>query len=90
MNFPDSTEELKRRHAAYEKSRGYVFAIACAPLLVLYVAIHTKYLRPYIPESKSADVFVLIVLPSAWFAVVMGLHRWLRSRRYARDDRTRD
>jgi hypothetical protein len=77
MNFPVSTEELRRRHAAYEKSKGYVFAIACTPLLMLYLLIHTKYLRPYIPESKSADVFVLIVLPSAWFAVAMGLHHWL-------------
>jgi hypothetical protein len=50
-------------------------------LLLLYVLVHTKYLRPHLPEDKTAQVGILIGLPVLWFAFVMLMYRWLGPRR---------
>jgi len=70
-------DELVRRHKAYEKERAVVAAFGYSPLLLLYVLVHTKYLRPYLPESKGQAVLVMIVIPILWCALLMMLHRWL-------------
>jgi hypothetical protein len=77
MPYPVAHEQIASRFKAYERERSYVAAIACAPLLILYVLVHTPYLRPYVPESKSVAVVVLILIPCAWFAFVLLLHGWL-------------
>ncbi len=50
---------------------------AAAPLLVLYLLTHSSWLKTQLPDSKEMAVLYLIVLPVAWFAVVMGLHAWV-------------
>jgi len=57
-----------------------VSAIGFAPFLVIYLLVHTRYLEPWLPKSREADLVVLIVLPAAWFAMVMLLHGWLAPR----------
>jgi len=70
-------DELARRHKAYETERAVVAAFGYSPLLLLYGLVHTKYLRPYVPESKGQAVLVMIVIPILWFALLMLLHRGL-------------
>jgi hypothetical protein len=70
-------DELASRHKAYEKERSIVAAFGYSPLLLLYVLVHTKFLRPYVPESKGQAVLVMIVIPIVWFALLMMLYRWL-------------
>ena len=77
-------ETLQLRLRAYERERerGWVAAFGLAPLMVLYVLSHTTYLRPYVPHSKGLAVVVLILVPSAWFGLVMALHAVLGTRRH--------
>jgi hypothetical protein len=75
--WPISAGELSRRNKAYDKERSIVAAFGYTPFLLLYLLVHTKYLRPYVPENKQAAVGVLILLPGAWFGGLMLLHRWL-------------
>jgi len=77
-----SVETLQRRLRAYERERGWVAAFGFAPLMVLYVLSHTTYLRPYVPHAKGLAVVVLILVPLAWFGLVMGLHAALGTRRH--------
>ena len=77
MSMSDGRHGLAQRYKAYDRERAIVAAIGYLPLLLLYLLVHTKYLRPYVPESKGAAVLVLIVLPFTWFGLVMLLHRWL-------------
>jgi hypothetical protein len=70
-------DELASRHKVYTRERAIVAAFGYAPLLLLYVLVHTKYLRPYVPESRGQAVLVMIVMPILWFALLMMLHRWL-------------
>lgn len=75
--WPVAGEEFKRRNKAYDKERSIVAAFGYMPFLLLYLFVHTKYLRPYVPENKQAAVGLLILLPGAWFGGLMLLHRWL-------------
>lgn len=69
--------ELQRRFKAYERQRTIIGAIGFAPFLVIYLLVHTRYLGPWLPQSRAADLVVLILLPAAWFALVMFVHGWL-------------
>ena len=75
--WPIGVPEFKRRSHAYDRQRSIVAACGYAPFLLLYLLVHTKYLRPYVPENKEAAVAMLILLPGAWFGAVMLLHTWL-------------
>jgi hypothetical protein len=75
-----TAEELRSRQQRHERGRARVAAIGFAPLLLLYLMVHTKYLRPLLPEDKTAQVGVLIGLPALWFGCVIGLYRWLGPR----------
>jgi hypothetical protein len=70
-------DELRRRFKAYERQRAIVSAIGFTPFLVIYVLVHTRYLRSWLPPSHEAELVVLIALPAAWFAMVMLVHSWL-------------
>ena len=69
--WPIGADEFKRRSGSYDRWRSIIAAIGYAPFLLIYLLVHTKYLRPYVPESKQAAVGVLILLPGAWFGIVM-------------------
>jgi hypothetical protein len=75
--WPIPAEEFTRRNKAYEKERSIVAAFGYTPFLLLYLLVHTKYLRTYVPVNKEAAVGLLILLPGAWFGGLMLLHRWL-------------
>jgi hypothetical protein len=69
------------RNTDGERGKRLVAAVGYAPLLLLYVLVHTKYLRPHLPEDKTAQLGILIGLPVLWFAFVMLMYRWLGPRR---------
>jgi ribosomal protein S27AE len=73
---PFTADELRQRHRRFERGKSIVTAIGAAPFLLLYVSIHTRYLRPYVSENRSVAVLQLILLPIAWFAAVTLLYRW--------------
>ena len=75
--YPLRPEEFQRRHRSYMRQRSIVAAVGYTPFLLLYVLVHTKYLRPYMPDSKNATAAVLILIPGAWFGVLVLLQRWL-------------
>jgi hypothetical protein len=77
MKPPATRDELQRRSKLYERQRFFVTAIGFGPLLVIYLLVHTRYLRPWLPQSREAQVVVLLLIPAAWFAAVTLLHRWL-------------
>jgi hypothetical protein len=86
MTAPTKTAEGHARQAPAGRGRSIAAAIGYAPFLLLYVLVHTKYLRAWLPESKGAQVGVLIGLPALWFGFVMLLYRYF-SRRGLRDSR---
>ena len=71
VDFPVTPEVLNARHKAYRRERAIVAFFGYAPLLVLYVMTHTSYLRTLLPPSKNLQVLYLIVIPIAWFALLM-------------------
>ena len=71
MDFPATPQDLNARHKAYRRERAIVAFFGYSPLLVLYVMTHTSYLRTLLPPSKNLQVLYLIVIPIAWFAVLM-------------------
>jgi hypothetical protein len=75
--FPAEATDLALRHKAYLGGRTIASAVGWIPLLLLYVMIHTTFLRSYEPASKAAQVLVLIVVPFSWFALVVLTYRWL-------------
>lgn len=77
MSAPCTRDELQRRFKAYERQRSFVSALGFAPFLVIYLLVHTRYLGPWLPQSREADLVVLLLLPTAWFAALMLVHRWL-------------
>lgn len=76
MSAPCTRDELQRRSQVYERQRSFVSVIGFGPLLLIYLLVHTRYLRPWLPESREAELVVLLLLPAAWFAAVMLLHGW--------------
>jgi hypothetical protein len=77
MSAPCTRDELQRRFRVYERQRSFVSVIGFGPLLVIYVLVHTRYLNPWLPQSRGGELVVLLLLPAAWFAAVMLLHAWL-------------
>jgi hypothetical protein len=77
MGALGTRDELQGRFKVYERQRTIVSVIGFAPFLVIYLLVHTRYLGPWLPQSREADLVVLLVLPTLWFAVVMLVHAWL-------------
>ncbi len=50
--------------------------IGFGPLLVIYLLVHTRYLSPWLPQSREGELVVLLLVPATWFAAVMLLHAW--------------
>ena len=76
MHIAGNREELQSRHRAYERERSLVLGAGFAPLLFIYLMVHTRYLRPYVSESKSIALLELLILPAAWFAGMLLLYTW--------------
>jgi len=76
-SYPLNRSELERRHGAYARERKIVAAIGYTPFLLLYVLVHTRLLRPYMPASPHATAAVLILLPGAWLGMLVLLQRWV-------------
>lgn len=77
MSAPCTRDELQRRSKAYERQRSFVSVIGIGPLLVIYLLVHTRYLGPWLPQSRESELVVLLLLPATWFGAVMLLHGWL-------------
>lgn len=75
--------EFTRRLRAFERGRHVALAIGALPLLAVYLAVHTRWLKPYMQDHKHLVVLAMIVVPLAWLlAMVRGWGRlgprWLR------------
>lgn len=75
-------ETLKARRAGYDRLRWVAGAIGAAPLLSVYFAVHTTYLRTVLPESKLLSLFILFFVPLGWLLGVQRLYRWWGVRRF--------
>lgn len=64
-------DEFDRRRADFERFRWVAGAIAAAPLLSVYVLLHTPYLRAFLPESKLLSLFILFFVPLGWLLGAM-------------------
>jgi len=51
--------ELQRRFTAYERQRTIISAIGFAPFLVIQLLVHTRYLGPWLPQSREAELVAL-------------------------------
>lgn len=70
-------DELKRRQADYERYRWIAGAIGAAPLLSVYLLVHTPQLRAFLPDSKLLSVVILFFVPLGWLVGVTRLYnRW--------------
>jgi hypothetical protein len=72
-----TAEDFRARHKAYQRERAVVAFFGHAPLILLYVLTHGSWLKTQMPQSKELAVLYLVILPIAWFALLMLLHRWL-------------
>lgn len=72
-----TADDFRARHRAYLRERAVVAFFGYAPLIVLYLLTHGSWLKSQLPQSKELAVLYLVVLPMAWFALIMLLHRWL-------------
>lgn len=68
--------EFTRRLRAFERSQHVALAIGALPLLAVYFAVHTRWLKPLIQDHKHLMVAMMILLPLGWmFAVAQGWKR---------------
>jgi hypothetical protein len=72
-----TAEDFSARHKAYQRERAVVTVLGCAPLISLYLLTHSSWLKTQLPQSKELAVLYLVVVPIAWFALLVLLHRWL-------------
>ncbi len=72
-----TAEDFRARHRAYRRERAVVAFFGYSPLIVLYLLTHGSWLKTQLPQSKELAVLYLVILPIAWFALLMLLHRWL-------------
>lgn len=70
------TNDLTHRIHAYTRGRQVALALGAAPLLALYLAIHTPWLKPALQDRTHLVVALLIVLPLAWLLALA--HGWRR------------
>ncbi len=68
--------ELIRRLRTYERSQHFALAIGVLPLLAVYLAVHTRWLKPLMQDHKHLMVALLIVVPLAW--MLMAVRGWKR------------
>lgn len=75
-------EELTRRHADYARWRWFAGVIGAAPLLSVYVLVHTPHLKGFMPDAKFLAVLILFFGPLGWLLAVTRLYERWGTRRY--------
>ncbi len=75
-------DELKARHADYERWRWIAGAVGAAPLLSVYFLVHTPHLRGFLPDAKFLAVLILFFVPLGWLMAVTRLYARWAARRY--------
>lgn len=70
-------DALAARHAAFLRGRTLAAVLAVAPVLALYLLLHTPWLRSWLPANRELAVLLLIGLPGGWLFGVMRLYRRL-------------
>lgn len=78
-SLPDAAD-FTARHKAYQRERAIVAFFGYSPLILLYLLTHSSWLKTQLPQSKELAVLYLIVLPLAWFALLMWAHQRLAPR----------
>lgn len=76
-------DEFARRLARYESGRQWALALGILPLLAVYFAVHTRWLKPFLQDHKHLMVALLIIVPLGWlFGLAQGWKRlaprWLQ------------
>jgi hypothetical protein len=67
---------FSRRLRAYRWGEHVALAIGALPLLAIYVAVHTRWLKPLLQDHKHLMVALMIVLPLAW--LLLAVSGWKR------------
>lgn len=80
MTSPPDAADFTARHKAYQRERAIVAFFGYSPLILLYLLTHSSWLKTQLPQSKELAVLYLIVLPLAWFALLMWAHQRLAPR----------
>lgn len=75
-------DELKARHADYERWRWIAGAVGAAPLLAVYFLVHTPYLKDFLPDAKFLAVLILFFVPLGWLMALTRLYARWATRRY--------
>lgn len=75
-------DDYQQRIRAYARGRRLSVALGAAPLLGVYVLVHTPWLETRMQDHRHLIVLLLIVLPLAWlWALAQGWRalgsRWL-------------
>ena len=80
--MPITRDELTRRHAAYERGRWPFAILGAAPLVAVYVLIHTPWLKPHLPEARWLAVVILFFVPLGWLWALTRLYAAIGARRH--------
>ncbi len=73
--------DFRRRLNIYERGRRIAVAIGAAPVLAVYILVHTPWLEALMQTHRHLVVAALIVLPLAWlWALTQGWRRLAPSR----------
>jgi hypothetical protein len=68
--------EFTRRLRRYESGQQWALVVGALPLLAVYLAVHTRWLKPSLQDHKHLMVLLMIVLPLGWlFGVAQGWKR---------------
>lgn len=69
-------DPFSRRLRAYRRGEHVALVIGALPLLAIYVAVHTRWLKPLLQDHKHLMVALMIVLPLAW--LLLAIRGWKR------------
>jgi hypothetical protein len=68
--------EFTRRLRRYETGQKWALVVGALPLLAVYLAVHTRWLKPLMQDHEHLTVGLMIVLPLGWLFAVS--HGWKR------------
>lgn len=69
-------DEFIRRLRVFRRGEHVALAIGALPLLAIYFAVHTRWLKPLLQDHKHLVVALMIVLPLAW--LLLAVRGWKR------------
>lgn len=68
--------DLIQRLRTYQRGQHVALALGALPLLAVYFAVHTRWLKPLLLDHKHLIVVLMIVLPLAW--LLLAVRAWKR------------